>query len=85
MSDFIDDSGYCSVHQEYHCECYRPTKPDKLKNIKMLVIALLQESQQKYLIDPLRDEYLNEDYHVELTVTVGELIKAAKELNIKDF
>ena len=25
----IDKSGYCSVHEEYHCECYRPTDVGK--------------------------------------------------------
>jgi hypothetical protein len=26
MTDIVDASGYCSVHESYHCDCYRPSK-----------------------------------------------------------
>jgi len=38
--DFIDASGYCSVHESYHCECYRPAKKPK-NYYKPLEIELL--------------------------------------------
>ena len=53
--------------------------------LKVLVIAILQEARSKHLIDCLHDDYLNDDFHVEVTLTVGEIAAAAKVLGIDDF
>ena len=34
----VDSSGYCSVHESYHCECYRPTKKRPLMDSWVLDI-----------------------------------------------
>ncbi len=56
-----------------------------MQYVKTLVIACLEEARQKHLVDCINDEYLNEDYHLEVTLTVEEIRNAAKELGIKDF
>lgn len=54
--------------------------------VKRLVIACLEETRSKHLIDILEEaKDLNADYHVEITLTLGEIYKAAKKLGIKDF
>ena len=34
LSTWIDASGYCNVHESYHCECCRSTSP-KMKEAKL--------------------------------------------------
>ena len=53
--------------------------------LKDLVVVVLEEARSKHLIDCLHDDYLNDDYHVEITLTVGEIAKAARSLGIDDF
>ena len=54
--------------------------------VKRLVIACLDETRQKHLIDILEEaKELNAGYHVEITLTIGEIYKAAKKLGIKEF
>jgi hypothetical protein len=38
-TDIVDESGFCSVHESYHCECYRPSlsKPDFIKELQSLL------------------------------------------------
>ncbi len=53
--------------------------------LKRLVIAMLQEVQDKELCDCINDEHLNLGHHVHPTLTVGEIRGAAKELGITAF
>ena len=53
--------------------------------LKRLVIAMLQEIQDKDLTDCINDKHLNLDHHVHPTVTVGEMRAAAKDLGITEF
>ena len=45
----------------------------------------VKHPESKHLIDCLHDDYLNDDFHVEVTLTVGEIANAAKVLGISDF
>lgn len=61
-------------------------KPSRTNDwLKRLVIAMLQEVQDKELCDCVNDEHLNLDHHVHPTLTVGEIRAAAKELGITEF
>ena len=45
---------------------------------RTLVNCCLQEARDKHQIDLLNDKGLNEDHHLEITLTVGEIRAAAK-------
>lgn len=53
-----------------------------MDHIKTLIDACLEEASQKHQIDPVNDKYLNEEHHVEVTLTVEELRNAAEQLNV---
>jgi len=38
----VDSSGYCSVHESYHCKCYRPSKKRPLMESWVLDINHLE-------------------------------------------
>lgn len=53
--------------------------------LKGLVVAMLEEAQDKHLIDCIAETDLNQDHHIEITLTVGEIRKAAEALGITSF
>lgn len=70
------------------CRCWFEKRHDELidelntlkRSLRTLVNCCLQEARDKHLIDILNDDYLNEDHHLEITLTVGEIKQAAKLL-----
>jgi len=83
---WIDESGYCSVHQSYHCGCYRPTekapneciKCGKPNHGKILCEECNKEWQAWAVADSQRmvDEFYEEKAKME--VKLGDCLDEAK-------
>lgn len=72
-----------------YCQCvakkYEASDSPEFDGLRGLVVAMLEEAQDKHLIDCIKETDLNQDHHIEITLTIGEIRKAAEALGIKSF
>lgn len=73
---------YC---QCVKCKKYEAGDSPEFDWLRGLVVAMLEEVQDKHLIDCIAETDLNQDHHIEITLTIGEIRKAAGALGIKSF
>ncbi len=74
----------------FNCNCSKAQKPKAVKSnstdwLRGLIVAMLEEAQDKHLIDCIAETDLDQDHHIEITLTIGEIRKAAESLGIKSF
>lgn len=84
----IDDSGYCSVHKSYHCECYRPNVSEQPLKVSL---SIEKAKYLKRLVDSVRSQITanqvticGERYTTSDWIDVSLLCSVIEELIIGD-
>ena len=67
------------------CKKYEASDSPEFDLLRGLIVVILEEAQDKHLIDCIKETDLNQDHHIEVTLTIGGIRKAAEALGIKSF